>query len=160
MIHTNILKHTATIAASLALALSLAAFSGLGTGVTPAEADQAPGLAQARSAHGLQGLYLDPTLQAVAQDQANYMAAAGNMSHTTAPGLDFGSRMMQSGFGRKASENIGRGRLSDRQIVTAWMNSTNHRNNMLKPELFALRICFRNRSFRQALLGDGDGHIA
>jgi len=133
MISTNILKHTATVAASLALVLSLAAFSGLGTGVNTAGAGDAPGLAQARSNQGLQELFLDRTLQAVAQDQASYMAAAGTMSHTTAPGLDFGSRMTRSGFGQKASENIGRGQNSGGEIMAAWMNSTNHRNNMLNP---------------------------
>lgn len=134
MKHKNILKTSIMIAVSLVLAVALAASSSVGIGITPASADEAPGLAQARSAHGLQVLHLDSTLQRVAQDQANYMAAASNMSHTTAPGLDFSSRMIRSGFGRQASENIGRGRLSDSQIVAAWMNSTNHRNNMLNPD--------------------------
>ena len=129
----NILKASIVIAASLMLAVTLTASSGVGIGIKTASADEAPGLAQARSARGLQVLHLDRTLQRVAQDQANYMAAAGNMSHTTAPGLDFPSRMIRSGFGRKASENIGRGHLSDSQIVAAWMNSTSHRNNMLNP---------------------------
>lgn len=133
MIRHHILRRPLIVALSLALGAPLAVFSGQGISVTPAAADEAPGLADARAAHGLQVLHLDRTLQRVAQDQANYMAAAGNMSHVTAPGLDFGSRMIQSGFGQKASENIGRGRLSDRQIVSAWMNSTNHRNNMLNP---------------------------
>ena len=81
------------------------------------------------------------------------MAAAGTMSHTTAPGLDFGSRMTRSGFGQKASENIGRGQEFWWRDQAAWMNSTNHRNNMLNPNYSRLRICVRNRSFRQAVLG-------
>jgi len=122
-----------SLAAFLLCAVYLAAFSGLGMGITPAIAGEAPGLAQARSAQGLQVLRLDPTLQRVAQDQADYMAAAGVMCHNTAPGLDFSSRMIESGFGRKASENIGCGSVTDRQIVEAWLNSANHRNNMLDP---------------------------
>lgn len=133
MISSNIFKNTSAIAASLLLAIMLAALPGIGMGTKSADAGEPPGLAQARSDHGLQVLYLDQTLQAVAQDQANYMAAAGNMSHTTGPGLDFASRMIRSGFGQKASENIGRGLLSESQIVAAWMNSTSHRNNMLNP---------------------------
>ena len=133
MIPTRILKYVAAVAASLALALSIYVYSGPNGSVTSVDATEAPGLAQARSDNGLQALYLDPTLQAVAQDQANYMAAAGSMTHTTAPGLDFGSRMTRSGFGQKASENIGRGQNSGGEIMAAWMNSTNHRSNMLNP---------------------------
>ena len=129
----DIFEFPVLLAGSLARAVTLGAISCLSMGITPSTADEAPGLAQARAAHGLPMLHLDPTLERVAHNQTHYMAAAGDLSHAAAPGLDFPSRMIRSGFGRRASENIGRGPLTDRQIVRAWMNSTSHRNNILDP---------------------------
>ena len=58
MISTNILKHTATVAAFSRIGpLAGGRFSGLGTGVNTAGAGDAPGLAQARSNQGCRSFF-------------------------------------------------------------------------------------------------------
>lgn len=126
----SLLRHSFLVASAIALAVVLLALVEYDTGSQPREA---PGLAAARAAHGLQLLRRDPTLDRVAVAQAAYMALAQNMSHDTARGRDFTTRMRRSGFGRAASENIAHGTLTDGQIITAWLNSPNHRRNMMNP---------------------------
>lgn len=125
-----LLRRSSLVATALAVAAVLLAFVEYNTGSEPREA---PGLAAARAEHGLQLLSRDPTLDGIAVAQAAYMALAQRMSHDTARGRDFTTRMRRSGFGRAASENIAHGTLTDGQVITAWLNSINHRRNMLNP---------------------------
>lgn len=89
-----------------------------------------------RARHGLGPVTVDPELNRLAQQQADAMAAAGEMSHTVlAP---FGRRM--GGRFAAAAENLGAGYQSMAEGMVAWETSPSHLANMLHPELTHIGI--------------------
>ncbi|HLJ08254.1 MAG TPA: CAP domain-containing protein, partial [Acidimicrobiia bacterium] len=78
-----------------------------------------------RVSRGLRALSTASDLQSLAQQRANQMAQSGVLAHT----VNLSSKV--SGW-QKIGENVGRGpALSD--IETAFMNSPEHRDNILDP---------------------------
>jgi uncharacterized protein YkwD len=90
-----------------------------------------------RSAQGLLRLERDPALDAVARGHAEDMAARRYLSHDTPEGLNPPARMQRAGATgyTLAGENVGTTSRLDpnREIVTAWMQSPVHRDNILAP---------------------------
>jgi uncharacterized protein YkwD len=85
---------------------------------------------QDRAANGLGPLTWSSCLSNVAVSNANRMAAQGYISHTNGPSVD-----LTCGLGRQAGENVGwwsKG-VNDEQINTMFMNSPDHRANILGP---------------------------
>ena len=83
-----------------------------------------------RASHGLGPARLDPALTAMAQRQADAMAAANKMSHDVAGG--FASRLAASGADpTEAGENLGGGYYSLQEAMTGWRNSPEHNANLL-----------------------------
>jgi uncharacterized protein YkwD len=83
-----------------------------------------------RAAHGLPGLHAAPLLNRSAQGWTNSMTAGDFFSH----GSDFAARISAVGFiWSSAGENIATGFLTPRQVVSAWMHSTGHCQNILNP---------------------------
>jgi uncharacterized protein YkwD len=85
---------------------------------------------QDRAAQGLGPLTWSSCLYNVAVSNANRMAAQGFISHTNGPNVD-----LTCGLGRQAGENVGwwsKG-VNDGQINTMFMNSPDHRANILGP---------------------------
>jgi uncharacterized protein YkwD len=85
---------------------------------------------QDRAANGLGPLTLSSCLSNVAVSNANRMAAQGYISHTNGPSVD-----LTCGLGRQAGENVGwwsKG-VNDAQLNTMFMNSPDHRANILGP---------------------------
>jgi uncharacterized protein YkwD len=80
-----------------------------------------------RAANGLAPLCGNAKLSGVAQNWANWMAAHGSLTHQDLNGLVGGL-----GFSTMA-ENIlmGPGNMSATEMEVAWMNSPNHRANIL-----------------------------
>ena len=68
-----------------------------------------------RARYGLPALEIDPSLEKQARGQAAWMTNHQSMQHTSAA----------------VGENIGMGQRSAEEIVTAWMNSSGHRANIL-----------------------------
>ena len=68
-----------------------------------------------RARYGLPALAIDPALQQQARGQAAWMTNHQSLQHTTAA----------------VGENIGMGQSSAEEVVTAWMNSSGHRANIL-----------------------------
>lgn len=66
----------------------------------------------------------------VAVANAKRIAAQGYLSHTNGPQQDLGC-----GLGHQAGENVGywSGGVNDRQLNTMFMNSPEHRSNILGP---------------------------
>lgn len=88
---------------------------------------------QDRAAHGLAPLTWSSCLYNVAVSNARRIAAQGYLSHTNGPQVDLGC-----GLGRQAGENIGywsQG-INDGQLNTMFMNSPDHRANILGPYHF------------------------
>jgi len=63
--------------------------------------------------------------------QAKRMASAGKMKHVMGIGDGFGPRVKASGVQMPAAENIATGQQSVPAVVTAWINSPHHLENML-----------------------------
>jgi uncharacterized protein YkwD len=83
-----------------------------------------------REAHQLPALHARPTLDSSAQRWTNTMVITGQFTH----GVDFAGRISAAGFNWSAAgENIATGYRTPRQVVTAWMGSTGHCQNILDP---------------------------
>lgn len=92
-----------------------------------------------RVANGLAAYTPNPMLMQVAQDQANYMAATGQVAHR--PGLT--QRILDAGYplagdlsaGGFRAENITGGNKTAAQAVQGWSGDALHLNTMLSPKL-------------------------
>ena len=92
-----------------------------------------------RVANGLPAYMANSILMQVAQDQANYMAATGQVAHR--PGLT--QRILNAGYplagdlslGGFRAENITGGNKTAAQAVQEWMSDSLHLNTMLSPNL-------------------------
>ena len=83
-----------------------------------------------RAANGLGPLTWSNCLYSVAVSNARRIAAQGYLSHTNGPQVD-----LSCGLGHQAGENIGywTGGINDAQLNTMFMNSPDHRANILGP---------------------------
>jgi uncharacterized protein YkwD len=93
-----------------------------------------------RTSHGLQPVVPNSDLRDAALSHSNDMVAKGYFEHTSPDGITFLDRIAATGYTRARSwvvgENLvwGLGTFSTPQsMVTAWMNSPPHRENLLKP---------------------------
>lgn len=92
-----------------------------------------------RVANGLPAYTVNSILMQVAQDQANYMAATGQVAHR--PGLT--QRILDAGYplagdlsqGGFRAENITGGNKTAAQAVQEWTGDALHTNTMLSPNL-------------------------
>jgi uncharacterized protein YkwD len=91
--------------------------------------DMAQIISQYRLEHGLSAVKTDPQLTAIAQRQADAMAAAGVMDHNVAG--SFTSRMAEAHLGR-AAENIAAGSKTWAETFRLWQNSPAHNANLLQ----------------------------
>ena len=85
-----------------------------------------------RAAHGLGALALDAPLAAMAQHQADAMAASGQLSHNVTG--SFSGRLAQANIApTEAGENLGAGYYSGEEAMAGWRGSPEHNENLLKP---------------------------
>jgi uncharacterized protein YkwD len=86
-----------------------------------------------RASAGLGPLTWNSCLYNVAVSNANRMAAQGYISHTNGPNVD-----LTCGLGHQAGENVGwwSGGVNDSQLNTMFMNSPDHRSNIMGPYNF------------------------
>lgn len=97
-----------------------------------------------RTARGLPALTLDPALTKLAQDQANAMAKADNLSHEVG-GRDFIARIKASGYDAAgAVENVGAGYHTLAEAFSGWRDSPPHNKNMLAPGMTRMGIATAN----------------
>jgi uncharacterized protein YkwD len=85
---------------------------------------------QDRARYGLAPLSWSNCLYSIAVSNAKRMAAQGYISHTNGAQRDLGC-----GLGRQGGENVGwwSGGINDSQLNTMFMNSSEHRANILGP---------------------------
>ncbi|MFJ3908739.1 CAP domain-containing protein [Streptomyces vinaceus] len=87
---------------------------------------------QERAKVGCSALTVNPKLTAAALNHSQDMAAHSNMSHTGSDGSDPGERITRSGFSWMTyGENVAYGYSTPEQVMTGWMNSPGHRENIL-----------------------------
>jgi uncharacterized protein YkwD len=85
---------------------------------------------QDRARNGLGPLNWSSCLAGVARSNAARIAAQGSLTHTNGPNLD-----LNCGLGHQGGENIGywTAGVNDGQLNTMFMNSAEHRANILGP---------------------------
>ena len=97
-----------------------------------------------RANHGLPPLTLHAGLASAARTHSADMYTRGFFAHTCPSGQGFGARIAQQGFSG-ALENIFRGgQFTAADVVTAWMNSTGHRNAILNQNITHAGVGFYN----------------
>lgn len=85
-----------------------------------------------RAAAGCGAVTANDALDAAARGHAEDMKALGYFSHTGQDGRSPFDRMAAAGYDyRAAGENIARGQRDADEVMTAWMNSSGHRANIL-----------------------------
>lgn len=123
----------ATFAATTLLAIALALPAAACAKPKGARAMVSDALSAAnsyRERSGLAPMQPDAEAAAVAQKQACDMALAGKISHKGADGASFKARMRRGGLS-SGSENVASGLNSGDSVVSAWMGSNGHRQNMM-----------------------------
>ncbi len=101
-------------------------------------------LSDYRTARGLPAVTVDPELTRFAQDQANAMARADNLSHEVG-GRSFTSRIKASGLSaQRAVENVGAGYHTLAEAFSGWRDSPSHNKNMLAPGMTRMGIATAN----------------
>jgi uncharacterized protein YkwD len=128
----------ALFAAAAATPVGLSAQS---TGSVPPDAEQLLALTnQARAADSLGPLHWDPALADAARLHAERMVEHAELSHQFAGEPDIPTRAAQSGAHFRAiAENIALGP-SANVIQKEWMQSVQHRTNILDPQMDAIGI--------------------
>ncbi|MFB7052177.1 CAP domain-containing protein [Streptomyces vinaceus] len=87
---------------------------------------------QERAKVGCSALTVNPELTAAALNHSQDMASHSTMSHTGSDGSDPGERITRSGFNWMTyGENVAYGYSTPEQVMTGWMNSPGHRENIL-----------------------------
>ena len=98
-----------------------------------------------RAAYGLPAYSINPILMFTAQNQADFMAATGNVTHSGPGGSSFTDRLLAAGYplagdlslGGFRAENITSGSdgRSAQSAVDGWMGDAPHQNTMLSQNL-------------------------
>ena len=101
---------------------------------------------QERAKYGLSALSADETLMRAAQTRA--VETVRSFAHTRPDGSNFSSVLSEYGVSyRSAGENIAYGQRTPQEVVTAWMNSSGHRANILNSRYGKIGVgCYKNGS--------------
>lgn len=92
-----------------------------------------------RAGKGLGPVRLDPALTAMAQRQADAMAAGDNLSHDAAG--SFTARVHAAGLDTvRAAENLGAGYYSTQEAFDGWKKSSGHEANLSMPQATRIGI--------------------
>ncbi|WP_019910061.1 CAP domain-containing protein [Paenibacillus sp. HW567] len=107
-----------------------------------------------RAAAGLAPVAALDSLNKVAAAKATDMRSNNYFSHTSPT---YGSPFdMMSAFGvtyQYAGENIAMGQKTPQEVMTAWMNSSGHRANILSPNFNYIGVGFDNNYWVQEFIG-------
>ncbi|MFI3252710.1 MAG: CAP domain-containing protein [Eubacteriales bacterium] len=96
---------------------------------------------QTRKQYGLSDFVLDSNLCALAQYKSDEMSELNYLDHTSPTYGVFSNILSNNGiFVTKARENLARGQHSPAEVVYDWMNSTEHRNNILATDVGKIGI--------------------
>ncbi|HUC01966.1 MAG TPA: CAP domain-containing protein [Candidatus Paceibacterota bacterium] len=96
---------------------------------------------QSRTTNGLPELQVNPLLTAAAQDKANDMATKGYFAHTSPQGLTPWYWFEQVGYNFDyAGENLAVNFSDSQDVTDAWMNSPEHRANILSTDFTQIGI--------------------
>ncbi len=104
-----------------------------------------------RAKNGLSALTLDSSVSKVARAKSQDMATNNYFSHTSPTYGNAGSMLKQFGIKYTAyGENIASGQKTPQQVVTAWMNSSGHRANILSSTFTKIGVGYVTNSSGKA----------
>lgn len=102
---------------------------------------------QERTDRGLSALTKNSSLTQAARTHSQDMACNDNWSHTGTDGSTLATRILAAGYSYSwAAENIAASSsqyFSAASVVSMWMGSTGHRNNILSPSAVHIGVGFR-----------------
>jgi uncharacterized protein YkwD len=102
---------------------------------------------QERAAHGLGPLRLESRLSLAAEDRVDDMLAKRYFDHVSPEGVSPFSWVKARGYRyRLVGENLALGYRSSQSVVSGWMNSRGHRENILKGGFDEVGIAFADAS--------------
>ncbi|WP_433298552.1 CAP domain-containing protein [Actinoplanes sp. CA-030573] len=103
------------------------------TAVSPAElmSEVVTMTNQRRSANGCRPLAVDRELTIASIRQSLYMAHTGLFTHVWRDGTTFVARSHAAGYAQPSGENIAWGYRTAAEVMSAWMASPSHRENIL-----------------------------
>lgn len=124
------------------------------TTVTSTYANQVVALVnQERAKAGLEPLASDSSLSVMALDKAKDMYYNHYFDHTSP---SYGSPFdMMNSYGIQytyAGENIAMGQKNPQEVMTAWMNSQGHRENILSPNYTKIGVSYYNGEWVQEFI--------
>ncbi|GGO74573.1 CAP domain-containing protein [Nonomuraea cavernae] len=94
----------------------------------------------ARAKHGCGRLRVDARLARAARIHSLEMARSGKFAHDSPDGSSPWDRMERAGYPAGAAENIGRGYSSAEEAVRGWLDSRDHRQNILNCKITAIGV--------------------
>ncbi len=102
-----------------------------------------------RVAAGLAALQSGAALNSAAVAHSIDQASHNTMTHTGSDGSNAGTRLARSGFSASTwGENVAAGYTSAASVVSGWMGSSGHRENILNPNVTYIGVAY-------AQAGDG-----
>jgi uncharacterized YkwD family protein len=110
---------------------------------------------QERSKAGLKALTSNSALSAMALDKAKDMYNRNYFDHNS-PTYGSPFNMMQT-YGIKysyAGENIAKGQRTPQEVMTAWMNSAGHRQNILNSHFTKIGVAYYNGEWVQEFIAN------
>ncbi|WP_017599578.1 CAP domain-containing protein, partial [Nocardiopsis lucentensis] len=102
-----------------------------------------------RADAGCGPLRVDDQLTAAAQEHSEDMDARDYMAHVNPDGEGPGDRALRHGYDSWGAENVAKGQTSAEQVMEAWMNSKDHRDNILNCGLVAIGVGEHNNAWTQ-----------
>jgi uncharacterized protein YkwD len=107
-----------------------------------------------RAARGLVPLQLEPILSLAAEDRVEDMLAKRYFEHVSPDGVSPFSWVQARGYRyRLIGENLALGYRGSESVVTGWMNSRGHRENILKSGFNEVGIAVADTSPRRGYRG-------
>jgi uncharacterized protein YkwD len=94
----------------------------------------------ARVQRGCRRLRVDNRLTRSARVHSLEMAKSGQFTHNSPDGASPWDRMDQAGYHAGAAENIGRGYTSPEEAVRGWLDSPDHRQNILNCHITTIGV--------------------
>jgi hypothetical protein len=107
------------------------------------------GTNEARAAQDVSMLQMSPLLQAAAQEKANDMVANNYFAHTSPQGLSPWYWFSKVGYSFSyAGENLAVNFSDSGDVTTAWLNSPEHRENILDPHFTQIGMAVAQGTFQ------------
>ena len=96
--------------------------------------------ARAKRSPACPALRVDSRITKAAQAHSDDMAVRNYFSHDTPEGVDFVQRVENAGYPRPGGENIAKGQRTAQDVMSAWMQSSGHRANILNCDFVAIGV--------------------